>query len=181
MTIVQLSWCTECFFLLKGSFFLPIVTIWSNGLTDVVNWRYIIETDWTCITWDTSDTSCSNYVASKTNVFRLFIVNKKNSSPTGFKISEKAQTAHYSTVKLPYFISLSAIHAYWGRGWGWAVVSTILITLELFYSTKRIQRVAVSPHRTTKVINRAINKNEDKYRREKITRNDRDKIKKTEK
>lgn len=85
----------------------------------------------------------------------------------GFKISEKAQTAHYSTVKLPYFISLSAIHAYWGRGWGWAVVSTILITLELFYSTKRIQRVAVSPHRTTKVINRAINKNEDKYRREK--------------
>lgn len=85
----------------------------------------------------------------------------------GFKISEKAQTAHYSTVKLPYFISLSAIHAYWGRGWGWAVVSTILITLELFYSTKRIQRVAVSPHRTTKVINRAINKNVDKYRREK--------------
>lgn len=39
-----------------------------------------------------------------------------------------------------------------------AVVSTILITLELFYSTKRIQRVAVSPHWTTKGINRAINK-----------------------
>lgn len=44
-----------------------------------------------------------------------------------------------------------------GKGVGWAVVSTILITLELFYSTKRIQRVAVSPHWTTKVINRAIN------------------------
>lgn len=43
-------------------------------------------------------------------------------------------------------------------GAGWAVVSTSLITLELFYSTKRIQRVAVSPHWTTKVINRAINK-----------------------
>lgn len=44
------------------------------------------------------------------------------------------------------------------EGVGWAVASTILITLELFYSTERIQRVAVSPHWTTKVINRAINK-----------------------
>lgn len=30
--------------------------------------------------------------------------------------------------------------------------------MELFYSTKPIQRVAVSPHWTAKVINRAINK-----------------------
>ena len=43
-------------------------------------------------------------------------------------------------------------------GWGGRWYRQILITLELFYSTKRIQRVAVSPHRTTKVINRAINK-----------------------
>lgn len=62
---------------------------------------------------------------------------------------------------------------------GWAVVSTILITLELFYSTKQIQRVAVSPHWTTKGINRAINKKGQIG--EKNTRNDKDKIKKNKK
>lgn len=82
-------------------------------------------------------------------------------------------------MKLPYFISLSAIHAYWGKGVGWAVVSTILITLELFYSTKRIQRVAVSPHRTTKVINRAINKKRTNRRRKKIQEMTKTKSKKT--
>lgn len=43
-----------------------------------------------------------------------------------------------------------------GVGGGGRWFQTILITLEIFYSTKQIQRVAVSPHRTTKVINRAI-------------------------
>lgn len=61
------------------------------------------------------------------------------------------------------------------EGVGWAVALTILITLELFYSTKRIQRVAVSPHRTTKVINRAINKIRTS-RRKWNTRNDKDEI-----
>lgn len=76
---------------------------------------------------------------------------------------KQAQISHYSTVELPYFISLSAIHAYWGKGRMGRVgsgvgIDNFLITLELFYSTKQIQRVAVSPHRTTKVINRAVNK-----------------------
>lgn len=60
-------------------------------------------------------------------------------------IRKQSQSSCYSTVKLSYFISLSAIHAYWGReGVGWAVVSTVLITLELFYSTKRIQSSCVT-------------------------------------
>lgn len=63
------------------------------------------------------------------------------------------------------------------EGVGWAVASTILITLELFYSTERIQRVAASPHWTTKVINRAINKIRTS-RRKWNTRNDRDEIEK---
>lgn len=70
---------------------------------------------------------------------------------------KKTLTTNNSTVKLTYFISLNSIHAYLG---GRGVVLTILMTfyMELCYSTKPIQGVAVSFCWTAKVRNRAITK-----------------------
>lgn len=69
-------------------------------------------------------------------------------------------TIFHSEVNIFYFFKCHSCIL--GKGEGWAVVSTILITLELFYSTKPIQRVAVSPQWTAKLINRAITKKDKK-------------------
>ena len=64
-------------------------------------------------------------------------------------------TIFHSEVNIFYFFKCHSCIL--GKGAGWAVVSTILITLELFIALNQY-KVAVSPQWTAKVINRAITK-----------------------